>query len=371
MKISLITIYQDNYGSTLQCLATQELFEKLGAGVEIVDYWPERYSIKGRIIRLKGKNKKFKNPLILNIARLIILPSYLKRRYVFNKFTKNQLNLTSRKYGSYKELEESPPKADVYCTGSDQTWNSLWNEGVDKTFFLCYAPENKPRVSYASSIGNSSISKEEAQEIVPYLKKYNYISVREDKGVELLTDLGISNVIQCLDPTLLLDTNYWINLIADKYKGKRYVVTYNLHRDPNIDKFAQSVADKYNLKIYNIAYNWHDIIRKGYLKWCPRVEDFLDLIKNATFVVADSFHATVFSLLFHTEFVSILPEEASSRIVSLLHAMGLDERACIGSPDISLLDNAINFEKTDKKLQELRNDSDNYLVRIIEEFGSN
>ena len=57
--------------------------------------------------------------------------------------------------------------------------------------------------------------------------------------------------------------------------------------------------------------------------------------------------------------------------MSLLHAMGLDERACIGSPDISLLDNAINFEKTDKKLQELRNDSDNYLVSIIEEFGSN
>lgn len=369
MKISIITIYQDNYGSSLQCFATQEVFKRLGCRVEIVDYWPERYSIKGKIIRLKGKSEKFQNFFILNLARIVILPSYIKRRIVFNKFTKKELHLTEKKYHSYKELKENPPVADAYCTGSDQTWNSLWNEGVDKSFFLQYIPKDKFKFSYASSIGNSKLSKEEANEIVKYLKEYRYISVREDKGVDILKNLGLKDVVQNLDPTLLLDKKNWSKFVKDKYKNKHYVVTYNLHRDKNIDKFAKKIADKYGLKIYNISYNYHDIIRNGRLKCCPKVEEFLDLIKNAEFVIADSFHATVFSLIFHTEFVSILPEEASSRIVSLLNLMGLKDRAVFGEPDIRLLENRIDFKKTDEKLAELRKESYEYLKKVLQNIG--
>lgn len=370
MKISLITIYQDNYGSALQCFATQKLLEKLGCEVEVVDYWPERYSIKGRLIRLKEKNKRFNNVFILLVAQLIIFPSYLKRRWIFNKFTKRELHLTNKKYHTFKELEINPPIADVYCTGSDQTWNSLWNEGVDKAFFLCYVPNNRPKISYASSIGNSQISEMEAHQITDYLKDYRYLSVREDKAVELLNRLGFENVIQNLDPTLLLDRRHWLAHINDKYVNQKYVVTYNLHRNSKIDKYAQEIAHRYGLKIYNISYNWHDIIRRGHLKWCPSVEEFLDLIKNATFVVADSFHATVFSLLFHTDFVSILPDEASSRIESLLHLVGLSKRASNGFPDINFVDNHIDFEETDRILEKFRESSISYLSKVLAEVSN-
>ena len=325
MKIDIVTLHRaQNYGSVLQAFALQKQIEKLGHQAYILDYYPERYTNKGLLKRLKNKSSRFNNPLVLLIAKLLIYPSYLKKGIQFNKFM-HYLNLEKPSFATNEEGMGRFTDADAYCAGSDQIWNSHWNEGVEKALFLDFVPKGKLCLSYAASIGLSNIPANEIDETKLLLDKFEFLSLREDKGVELVRELGRTDAVQCLDPTLLMSKEEWSLYADDSYKGKEYVLTYNLHHDPEIDKCAKAIASKFHLQIRNISYNWHDIVRHGHLDWCPTVEGFLGLIKNAKYVVADSFHATAFSIIFEKPFVVITPEVASSRLSSLLKMLGLDD----------------------------------------------
>ena len=325
MKIDIVTLHRaQNYGSVLQTFALQKQIEKLGHQAYILDYYPERYTNKGLLKRLKNKSSRFNNPLVLLIAKLLIYPSYLKKGIQFNKFM-HYLNLEKPSFATNEEGMGRFTDADAYCAGSDQIWNRHWNEGVEKALFLDFVPKGKLCLSYAASIGLSNIPANEIDETKLLLDKFEFLSLREDKGVELVRELGRTDAVQCLDPTLLMSKEEWSLYADDSYKGKEYVLTYNLHHDPEIDKCAKAIASKYHLQIRNISYNWHDIVRHGHLDWCPTVEGFLGLIKNAKYVVADSFHATAFSIIFEKPFVVITPEVASSRLSSLLKMLELDD----------------------------------------------
>ena len=327
MKIGIITLHRArNYGSVLQTLALQEKIKDKGVDVEILDYYPDRYHNVGLLKRLKGKSKRFeKNFVALFACRCIIFISYIKKMVVFDDFLKRNLKLTSKSYRTYEEFEKDVPKADIYCTGSDQVWNSYWNEGID-------------------------------------------YSVRENAGVKILEDLGFKNCPQVLDPTLLLVDNEWDKYVDDKYKNKKYILTYNLHHDKKIDVYAKELSKKYNLPVYNISYNWHDIYRSGHLVWCPTVENYLGLIKYAQYVVTDSFHATVFSIIFRKQFISIYPELASSRISSLLELVNLEERGISSFDNVNLADKGIDYDKVHNLLSIERGKSDKYINDVLNRY---
>lgn len=343
MKIDIVTLHRaQNYGSVLQAFALQKQIEKLGHQAYILDYYPERYTNKGLLKRLKNKSSRFNNPLVLLIAKLLIYPSYLKKGIQFNKFM-HYLNLEKPSFATNEEGMGRFTDADAYCAGSDQIWNSHWNEGVEKVLFLDFVPKGKLCLSYAASIGLSNIPANEIDETKLLLDKFEFLSLREDKGVELVRELGRTDAVQCLDPTLLMSKEEWSLYADDSYKGKEYVLTYNLHHDPEIDKCAKAIASKYHLQIRNISYNWHDIVRHGHLDWCPTVEGFLGLIKNAKYVVADSFHATAFSIIFEKSFVVITPEVASSRLSSLLKMLGLDDHNINKFTSLKVIEQPIDY----------------------------
>lgn len=343
MKIDIVTLHRaQNYGSVLQAFALQKQIEKLGHQAYILDYYPERYTNKGLLKRLKNKSSRFNNPLVLLIAKLLIYPSYLKKGIQFNKFM-HYLNLEKPSFATNEEGMGRFTDADAYCAGSDQIWNSHWNEGVEKVLFLDFVPKGKLCLSYAASIGLSNIPANEIDETKLLLDKFEFLSLREDKGVELVRELGRTDAVQCLDPTLLMSKEEWSLYADDSYKGKEYVLTYNLHHDPEIDKCAKAIASKYHLQIRNISYNWHDIVRHGHLDWCPTVEGFLGLIKNAKYVVADSFHATAFSIIFEKPFVVITPEVASSRLSSLLKMLGLDDHNINKFTSLKVIEQPIDY----------------------------
>lgn len=343
MKIDIVTLHRaQNYGSVLQAFALQKQIEKLGHQAYILDYYPERYTNKGLLKRLKNKSSRFNNPLVLLIAKLLIYPSYLKKGIQFNKFM-HYLNLEKPSFATNEEGMGRFTDADAYCAGSDQIWNSHWNEGVEKALFLDFVPKGKLCLSYAASIGLSNIPANEIDETKLLLDKFEFLSLREDKGVELVRELGRTDAVQCLDPTLLMSKEEWSLYADDSYKGKEYVLTYNLHHDPEIDKCAKAIASKYHLQIRNISYNWHDIVRHGHLDWCPTVEGFLGLIKNAKYVVADSFHATAFSIIFEKPFVVITPEVASSRLSSLLKMLELDDYNINKFTSVKVIEQPIDY----------------------------
>lgn len=372
MKIDIITLHRvRNYGSSLQTLATQQILEQLGCQTEIIDYYPERYTSFGLLKRLKYKSDKLaKNPILLFGARVIISFSYIKKKLVFDSFLKKYIKMTPKTYRTEKELLEDIPVADAYCTGSDQVWNSYWNEGVDRPLYLSFVPGNKFRFSYAASIGNSELSEEEAKEVKPMLSLYKHITVRENTGIDIMRSMEFENVQQMLDPTLLFKGEQWQKYTSDRFKNQKYVVTYNLHHDKRIDNYAMKVAETNGLKVYNITYNIHDIIRKGTIKWCPKIEEYLGLIRDAQYVITDSFHATVFSILFNKKFMVIYPEQASSRIRSILELLNLQDRGYDDMPDVQQVMNEIDFSNIDNILDVERERAVTYLKNVIEEISN-
>ena len=169
-KISVITLHRIvNYGSVLQAYATQEVLEKKGYDVEFIDYYPERMHMFGMLKRIKNKGDKFKKSFIIrNVARIIMFPSYVLRFKRFHGFIKKKLNLSDRIYKNEEDFIKNPPKADFYCTGSDQVWNSGWNEKIDHPFFLDFETNGKKCFAYAASFGKGKLDKKIINEIFGY-----------------------------------------------------------------------------------------------------------------------------------------------------------------------------------------------------------
>lgn len=307
------------------------------------------------------------NPILLFAARVIISISYIKKKIVFDTFLKKYINITPMTYKSEKELKKDLPIADGYCTGSDQVWNSHWNEGVDRPFYLSFLPKTAYKFSYAASIGNTNLNKREKDAVRPMLEQYQHITVRENAGVDVIADLGLK-AEQVLDPTLLFKAEEWESYTSERFKNERYVVTYNLHHDRRIDQYASELAKKHGIKVYNISYNLHDIVRPGKLKWCPTVEEYLGLIRDAQYVVTDSFHATVFSVLFHKKFMVIYPEQASSRIRSVLSLLNMEERGQDTMPNVVQIEKTINFSRADIILERERRKSKEYMAMVISDL---
>ena len=354
-KVELITLQRvPNYGSVLQAYATQKILESLNYEVEIINYFPERMTIKAMLRRIKKKKKKLNNSILMRtIARVIIIPSYIKRFSSFKKFYKN-LNQTKKEYHSNEEIKKDLPVADIYCTGSDQVWNSEWNEGIDKALFLDFAPDNKKKVAISASFGKKSLNNDEITITKELLSKYSNISLREKSGVDILKQLKIDNSINILDPTLLLNKQEWEIIASKKFTNEKYILVYNLNRNSKIDRYAENLSKETGLKIKYLSYQIHEFYKKGKMYCNPKVEDFLSLIKNAEYVITDSFHGTAFSLNFEKEFVIVYPEKYSTRIQSILELLDLKDRVAIDEKDLKVCEKKINYSTVSKKLNNER-----------------
>ncbi|MBQ7410041.1 MAG: polysaccharide pyruvyl transferase family protein [Clostridia bacterium] len=362
-KINIITLHRIvNYGSVLQAYATQKVFENKNLDVEFIDYYPERMHMLGMLKRIKNKSQKFKKNIILrNIARVIMIPSYIQRFHTFKKFINKNLNLSNVIYKNEDDLKNNPPIADYYCTGSDQVWNTGWNEKIDSPFFLDFDTNGKKCFSYAASFGKSKLENWEKDETKRLLKKYNKLSLREISGVEIVEDLGIKGAINVVDPTLLLTGKEWSELASERYKDKKFIFVYNLNRNKKIDKYVEKLAKEKNLEIYYVSYALHEFYKKGKMKCNVKVEDFLSLLKYAQYVVTDSFHATAFSINFNTEFMIVFPEKYSTRVRSILEITKLEDRIVDNYEDISLCNKRIDFSVANDILKEQRIIANKYI----------
>ena len=366
-KIEIITMQRvPNYGSILQAYALQETIKNMGFESELINYFPERMTMKGMLKNIKNKKGILKKSLLVRTAvRAIMIPSYIKRFHSFNKFIFKNLNMTKKEYHTIDELKKYIPEADIYCTGSDQVWNSGWNDGIDYPLFLDFVEGDKKCISYAASFGKDKLDDWEIDETKKLLKKYKHISTRELSGKDILDGLGYESE-NVLDPTLLFNKDDWRKLETKKYQGKKYILVYNLNRNTKIDEYAQRIAKEKNLEIYYISYALHEFYKKGKMKCCTEIEDFIDMLLNATYVITDSFHATAFSINFNKEFMIVFPEKYSTRVRSILKLTGLENRIVNDINDISLADKKVDFSNANEIIKKEREKSINWLKNAIE-----
>ena len=180
--------------------------------------------------------------------------------------------------------------------------------------------------------------------------RYDSISLRELSGVEIVDKLGIENSTNVLDPTLLLSGEDWRKISSRKFTKDRYILIYNLNRNPRIDAYAKELSIKTGLEVRYLSYQLHEFYKNGKMFCNPPVEDFLALIDGADYVITDSFHATAFSLNFNKEFVIVYPGKYSTRLQSILEILGLTNRVAKNERDLSIVESKIDYNRVNEIL---------------------
>ena len=358
MKIDVITLNAvRNYGSVLQALATQELLKENGADVEIINYVREDV-LPSNIAKTYGGNNILK--------RLAMIPTIIRWKVVFDKFQEKNLNLGKIKYTTEEDFKNYPLKADAYCTGSDQVWNSKWNKGIIYPMYLNFVPENYIKFSFASSFGQDILSDEEIDKTKKYITQYDFISVREETGKRIVEEqYKYPNVVHIIDPTLCLPLEFWRKYSTKRKIKKDYILIYNLNKSKEFDNYARKLAKKTGLKLVRLCTRYDQIFRVGKSILVPTVEEFISLIDNATYVLTDSFHATAFSMNMNTEPICVYPNEFSGRIDSFLKLVKSTQRKIKDYNDFEVINRHVNFEEVNNVLNKEREKANNYLKNVV------
>lgn len=298
MKVGILTFHDaHNYGAVLQAFALKKYIQKLGYEVSIINYHhetiPDGYP--------KENNEK--------------------RWEKFDKFIKELIDYDTKTYINEQELEILD--IDFWICGSDQIWNTEITRGFNKGFFLDFNTNGK-KISYAVSMGIDELPKEQEEDFKNSINKLNKISVREEtlqKYAKKFTDKEVEKV---LDPTLLLEEKDYESLILDNNYGE-YVLIYALGPDERLIKIANKIAKEKNVKIIEL----NDKKNENY--FCEQISDagpdeFLTLIKNAKAIVTNSFHGTIFSIIFEKEFYTITRLNRNSRMKNILKIVDMEDR---------------------------------------------
>ena len=363
MKVAIITLHRVyNFGSVLQAYATQKVIEKNGAKAKIIDYITPQRTFK-RILFQKASNYGLIKSCIYYTLKFF---SLLIKELTFGTFIKKNIKLT-KKYVTVDDLIKDPPEADVYITGSDQTWNSNYNEGIDKGFFLGFVPNNKKKVSFVSSFGKTKLDNYEINETKKFLDNYAAISVRENSAVEIVKSLHINNVTQLIDPTLQLTKDEWVKIASKRLVKEKYLILMLLYNEDNgATDYARKIADEKNLKLVKISWELKKPKKVDKLFTHRSPADFLSLFANADFVVTNSFHGLAFSINLHRDFIVVPRNEYNSRIESLLELVNLNDRLVMNVEEAKAVSKKdIDYIQVENVLNDERRKANSFIVDNI------
>lgn len=373
-KIGIVSVTNHNFGSILQTYALQIIIRKLGYTTQIIRYKESRFSKIKRLQNYEYTVRKLKE-LYKNVLMNIIhvnRKQFLKRRtYSFSTFINSKIIFSDFCF-TKSELTKKSKEFSTILLGSDQVWHPM-NLHMD-FFTLNFVPDNIRKVAYASSFGVSCIPKTYQLKYKEYINRFQYLSCREEAGGELIKQLTGRKAHWVCDPTIILTGKDWIPIQSDKIKYKeKYIFCYFIGNNPNQRKLVKSFALNNGYKIVALLhideYIASDEDYADYTPYDVGPAEFLYLLNHSEYVMTDSFHATVFSLLFHKEFFIFNRFENGkgkstvSRIDSLLKIVNLENRKIIKSNMIDGLpfDNDIDFQKVDILLDEFRHSSIQYL----------
>lgn len=362
MKISILTQHSVcNYGTQLQLFATQKKFLEYFEEVEFIDYRrPDTYGIG--LIKTYTKGNIFKIP--------IILPTFIYWKYRFGGFIKKYINLSSKKYKKLTDFVDFVEDSDAYIVGSDQVWNSGWNNGIIPIYYLSFVSKNSLKYSYASSFGRNTISDDESIKIKQYLDEFNEITVREASAVKIINEqVNYQKVKLLLDPTLAFSGMFWRKYASCRKINEKYILIYNLKRNKNFDKFASRISKITGIKLYRLCTRFDQIIKNGKSIIIPPIFDFVSLIDNAEMVITDSFHATAFSLNLNTEPICVLPDKYTNRISEFLEYVGCSQRIVKDYNDIEVINRHVDFNYVNEILKKERRKYNIYLQDIVEQIN--
>lgn len=350
-KVGILTFYRaNNYGAILQAYALNKYLTKKRFLVEDIDYWPKGME---KVVR--------KNNFIGTLKNIAAIFLDIDRRKKFDKFINNNISL-SKKCNSMKEVTNITNNYHYIIVGSDQVWNEEIVKGNLPLYFFSFNTKAK-KLSYAASFGKENFTGNEIEYIKSELPKYKCISVRENSAKENLNNLGIDNVNVVLDPTMLLTKKEWMKFC--KKKKEKYVLVYLLELSDEIIDITNRICDSLGLKVVYFT-RLNRFKNPLYSAYKSGPDEFVNLFYNAEFVVTNSFHGTVFSIIFNKQFISVPHSTRNTRQKTLLESLDLLDREYNSlNNDINhFVMNKINYNLVNKKLDELRKFSYEFLDNL-------
>lgn len=383
MKIGIITFhFPFNCGAALQCYALGHTLESLGNDVRVINYCPwyhqNRYSSYKNPIYYGGK--KLREPAPSRLAQIKngakgfrdTMRSWkgARKRSVreqkFNAFRKTYLKET-RMYRSVKALRRFPPNCDLYLAGSDQLWNSKLTDNVfDPAYFLDFGGSDVRRATYAIGSYFQDPAAAKAQ-IAPMLKRLDAVSLRETKFLpDVMEAAGPDLPMHTdIDPTLLLDADAYEALLPQKPLCEDpYILVYTMPgpAQKQVNDAAKKLADRTGLHLIDVNGNPNAGNRQIPDQRIVSPNEFLWYVKNAAYVLTNSFHGTVFSLLFRKRFATILHKETGNRVSELLDRVGVSDHYTDATGEaVKILHRPVDWTKVRESLSSLRAESVRYL----------
>jgi hypothetical protein len=369
-KIGIITIHRiHNYGSVLQAYALQQVCEDLGYQTEIIDYlFPNNFQSDNKY-QTAGDTQPNEPKWI----KILFGLSLMRQHKGIDSFVANHLHLSQTSYSSPDALMDHPPHYDVYMTGSDQVWSPRHTNG-DPAFMLHFAPEDKPKIAFAASIGAGQIPNELQQRYSELLCRYQSLSVREASGKKIIKELTGKEAQVVLDPTLLLNKDEWNKIATVKRQVRKpyilcYFLNYSFNAFPYVDDLATDIQRQTGYEIVRVARPPHNLNLCGSTyRIGATPEDFLALVRDAELVLTTSFHGTAFAVNYGRPVFTVVKgrESGDSRQMNLMKSLGLEDKVLTISdafPDVAC--SHYDFTRKQRLLEELRKESILFLTKSL------
>lgn len=377
MKIGILTLpLHTNYGGILQAYALQTVLERMGHEVEILDrpmYKTSPFVLVRPLIYLKRIIRKMRG----DYKGAILTTNQNKRIKMAQIYTRPFINqyIHRAEVSSLKKCTKF--NFDAFVVGSDQIWRalyfrSLWNTDMTDAF-LGFCNDNTKRIAYSASFGTEEweFTKKETKKCINLIQKFSAVSTREISGIQLCKKhLKFNNCEHTLDPTMLLSKEYYINLFEKNKipKSEGTLLYYILDENDEKTNLIKKISKEKEMLPFRVNSRTEDL--SAPLKECcqPPVEQWIRGFYDAEFVITDSFHACIFSILFNKPFIVISnAKRGLSRFTSLLETFGL-EQCLITLPNDynSLCLKDFDWDKINTKLQNEQKRCLDYIQKGLE-----
>lgn len=368
----------NNYGTKLQAFALQRFLDLNGYENEIIRYTFQEKVINPKKLLLSNR-KKYKAVQKARHHALSINASYKQgiqaRNERFKEFTEKHYRF-SKQIDTLAEANQQAKQYSAVICGSDQIW--LPSHILEKYYTLEFVPKGVKRISYAPSFGVSEVPRYLKREYRTALEKFDTLTVREIRGAEIIMQLTSKQCPVVADPTLLLSKAEWEAAFPSKepFIKEKYVFAYFIGENEKHRRVASNYAKANGCKLVilpNIGglVSWDE----QYADIAPygvAPDDFVNLVRNAECIFTDSFHGSVFSLIFQRNlyvferFKNDNINSTNSRIYSLLHIAGIENRMITESEGWKINTNIIDYSDVASRLNELRRKSHSILLEAID-----
>lgn len=370
MKIGILTQpLHNNYGGLLQAYALQHFLLKQGHNVFTIDFNDEKeQQIKiNQLIRDGIKKYILKRPSPLTKKEKLRISQHTSH-FIAEYIRKTQYISDLDEFSYLKQYQ-----FDAYIVGSDQVWRPLYSPGMPAFFlnFLKDDDNNTKRIAYAASFGVehcNEFSKEELQDYSRLAQKFNAIGVREDSAIALCTKYLSVDAELVLDPTLLLDKSEYIKLINNSITtpSNGNTMTYILDKSDEKSQIIDLVSKHYKAELYSIMPHDDGVY--------PPVTQWLRGFLDANFIVTDSFHGVVFSIIFNKQFIAIGNKSRGlARFLSILKLFNLEDRLVFSIDELSKVFDLppIDFIRVNTEKEKLINKSTSFIANALSGIKNN